>query len=315
MPFPVEWQRELGVLDSPTTIKWQDAEGYDEFIFTGSPDNLRSGMFVLSGATGLGLAPAQQAMTDYAAQDGAFLNSGRSASRTIQIPLFIWGSNRQEFLRLENALSETMDPAVPRRLVIEDTTFPRIRSRYVECLYSDGWEGDESEEASGLTWRKIPLELTCPDPWFREEGEETYTFSADDPTIVIPELLGGLAWPTFHIQLPYGATDPVVTNVTTGKSLRLEIVAGAVLMGEDGEELVLVDDTGFIPDVVDIVTAPRFRTVRLNGAIDWDIWDFEADGWFSVRTGDEVTMSVDEDPEYPGWTALMTLNPYHRKGL
>lgn len=86
-------------------------------------------------------------------------------------------------------------------------------------------------------------------------------------------------------------------------------------MGEDGEELVLVDDTGFIPDVVDIVTAPRFRTVRLNGAIDWDIWDFEADGWFSVRTGDEVTMSVDEDPEYPGWTALMTLNPYHRKGI
>jgi hypothetical protein len=216
--------------------------------------------------------------------------------------------------RLVARAGRQLDPAVPRRLVIEDKTFPRVRSRYVECYYSDGWEGDESEEASGLTWRRIPLELKCPDPWFREDGEESFTFSADDTVISIPELLGGLAWPTFHIQLPYGAENPEVTNQTSGKSFRLEIVSGAVLLGEDGEELVLGDDEGFEPDIVEVVTAPRFRTVRRNEAISWDIWDFSSD-WFSVKSGDEVSMSVEELEEYPGWTALMTLNPYHRKGL
>lgn len=314
MPFPVEWQRELGVLNSPTTIRWQDINGEDEFVFTGPADNVRSGIFVLKGTTGLGLAPAEQVLTEYAAQDGAFLTSGRSAAREIQIPLYIWGENRQEFMRLENALAATMDPAVPRRLVIEDRTFPRVRTRYVECYYSDGWGGDENEDASGLTWRRVPLELRCPDPWFREDAEDAYTFSAFQGYITIPELLGGLAWPSFHFQLPFGATAPEVTNMTTGQSFRLDIVAGAVLAGEDGEELILADGENFVPDVVDVVTAPRFRTVMLNEATSWDVWDFSSD-WFTVRSGDVISVTVDELEEYPGWSALMTINPHFRKGI
>lgn len=314
MPFPVEWYRDLGVLNSPTTIRWQDENGGDEFIFTGSPDNPRSGIFVLNGATGLSLPPAEHASTDYAAQDGAFLNGARSASRDITIPLYVWGVNRQEYLRLENALAETMEPGLKRRLVIEDKTFPRVRSRYIECYYADGWEGDESEDSSGLTWRRIPLELYCPDPWFREDGQETYTFSADQDTITIPELLGGTAWPTFHLQLPYGAENPVITNLTTGKFIRLEMVSGAVLTGEDGEELVLGDDEGFEPDIVEISTAPKARWIRRNDAIAWDIRDHSS-SWLSVKSGHEVSISVEELEEYPGWTALMILNPYHRKGL
>ena len=314
MPFPVEWQRELGVLDSPTTVLWQDVDGGDEFVFTGPADNVRSGIFVLEGSTGLGLAPAEQVLTDYAAQDGSFLSSGRSAAREIQIPLYIWGDSRQEFLRLENALSETMDPAVPRRLVIRDKTFPRIREKFIECYYSDGWSGDEAEDASGLTWRRIGLELKAPDPWFREDGEDSFTFSSENPQIIIPELLGGLAWPTFHFHLPYGATDPVVTNLTTGESFRLNIISGAAISGDDGEEWVLVDDEGFVPDVVEVNTAPRFRTVRLNGSVSWTTWDFSSD-WFTVRSGDALSVSVEEDPEYQGWSALMTINPYHRKGV
>lgn len=316
MPFPVEWYREMGVLDSPTTIRWQDAHGGDEFIFTGSPNNLRSGIFTLQGAKGLGIAPAEHSFTKYAAQDGSFLNSARSGEREIEIPIFIWGNTRQEFLRLENALSETMEPGVPRRLVIEDKTFPRVRIKYVTCYYSDGWPGDEATDVSGLTWRKLTLELSAPDPWFHEDTAESFILSATTPTISIPELLGGIAWPSYKFTLPYGSEDPEVTNLTTGDSLRLDVVSGAVIQGDDGEELVLVDDGGdFVPDVIEVSTAPRMRSVKRNGGLSWDIWDFSRQGWFSVRTGDELSVSVIELPDYPGWTCELTINPYHRKGV
>jgi hypothetical protein len=315
VPFPVEWRRELGVLNSPTTIRWQNASGGDEFVFTGSPDNLRSGIFVLEGATGLGLAPADQIVTDYPALDGGFLQGGRSGVREIQLPLFIWGQNRAEFMRLVNALSETMSPDTPRRLVVEDKTFPRVRVRYIECYYAGGWDGDESEEASGLTWARIPLELRCPDPWFHEDTEESFTFSAGQSTITIPELLGGLAWPTFRFSMPYGSADPEIVNVTTGRSLRLNFTAGIVIVGDDGDDWVLVEDDGtYTPDVLDVDTAPRQRSVRVNDATAWDSFDFASD-WFSVRTGDEITVTVEELEGYPGWTAEMTIKAYHRKGI
>jgi Phage tail protein len=315
VPFPVDWARELGVLDAPTTIRWTDTEDGDAFVFTGSPNNERSGIFVLAGATGLALPPAQQTITDYPALDGGFLQGARSAAREIQIPLLVWGNNRQEYMRLLNALSETMAPDVPRRLVIEDRTFPRRRVRHIVAYYAGGWDGDEGEDASGLTWGKIPLTLTCPDPWFHESGDETFTFSERRLTVVIPELLGGLAWPRFFLSAPFGSYDPEIVNLTTGKSMRLAMTVGAVQAGEPDEEWIIFDENGSLePDLIEIVSEPRHREVRVNGAVAWDLFDFTSD-WFTVRSSDEVMITLNTAPGQTEWNAEMILAPYHRKGI
>jgi len=191
-----------------------------------------------------------------------------------------------------------------------------VRTRYIECYYSDGWQGDEAEDASGLTWRRIGLELLCHDPHFREEVEEQFTLSETTPQITIPELLGGEAWPSFTFTLPFGVGNPEVLNLTTGQSLRLSFTAGAVVTGEDGEELIIVEPDGsYTPDVVEVVTAPRERIVRVNDAVDWSAFDFSSD-WFTVRSGDEVSVTVEEDEEAdPGWSAQITIRPHHRKGV
>uniref|UniRef100_UPI00047A05C7 phage tail domain-containing protein n=1 Tax=Actinomadura oligospora TaxID=111804 RepID=UPI00047A05C7 len=240
MPYPVQWQRELDALKAPVTIRWQDASGQDEFIFTGSPDNQRSGIIMLAGATGLGIAPTDQVVTDYPALDGGFLQGGRFASREIMLPLYVWGRTRQEFLRLMNALAATMRPDVPRRLVVEDRTFPRLRTRYAECYYSSGWEGDESYDASGRTWAKLGITLAAPDPWFHEPTAETFTVSSSKPTVTVPELLGGSAWPTIRVSMPYGSSNMRITNVTSGQQIRIDLWAMAWEL-IDGDMSTVVD--------------------------------------------------------------------------
>lgn len=239
------------------------------------PLNVGVEEILIGGATGLQLPPLDVVTGTTPGMPGSWLQEQNVLEREVFLPLAFASEESQldffaRMARLRGVLwtNDELDvnDVGTFRLVFTSSESERI----LNVTYRSGFEGTWGAGSSGSTWEKIPLTLVAVDPFFRNRNASVLpitvtdgeVFLSDDdangwPRAISPSITVGNnmvidvdgevpVWPVIRVQGP-GSVASVVYPGTN-----VQIPTGVI----DGQELVLVTD-------------PRSRSARLNGAIAW----------------------------------------------
>ena len=116
------------------------------------------------GSTGLGLAPADIALTDRINGHGSHLRGIRYETRELFIPLLIHKQTYAECTEVRRQLYRFLAPHLgPVRIQVHDPATGTIRS--IEGVLRDGLTGDFSSNFHG-SWQTLGLTFVCPNPYW-----------------------------------------------------------------------------------------------------------------------------------------------------
>jgi phage-related protein len=193
---------------------------------------------VIQGAKGYGTPPTQWIEDRIPEHDGPMVREVLYDAREIEVPLLVQSSDYPTLLQKTRALRQwTNVKNGDGTLQIAD---PDGSVRQFTCRLKQGLEGQEGQDTSGSTWRKMVLvfRTTGPTPYasWPTSLNFTYVQAAASATWfpIFPLVLGGVgifaqptivnpgdvdAEPIFTIVGP--ATNPTLTNSTTGAKIAL----------------------------------------------------------------------------------------------
>lgn len=256
--------------------------------------------YVLAGQpTGLGMPPTSAASSTVFDQPGELLEAVHLGLRDVMIPLGIVGDSRQSVDVGLAYLARQMNPAYGfGALRVERESGD---ARLLVCRYSSGLEGTMliGEAPTGDLWIEPKLDLRAYDPYLIDEADTVLTFGTTGGATWFghpwfPLQLGSstvfadatisnsgddYAWPVFTIRGP--ATNPRLTNVTTGAVIDLSAGSGVSLAAGD----VLVIDTR--PNIGTIV-----KTAGAVVSNAWPAMTTVSDLWPLVRGDNTVRVAV-----------------------
>lgn len=210
--------------------------------------------------------------------------------RTVRIPILIQGVDNVSLLLAYRLLATAMNPK--RGDGILRTTNADGTMRDLTCSLLGGLEGDETlDSGRGPGWYQVGLTLHACDPYYYDTTATQLTFASPTVAFLSSTFLplqisssGVLssfaatnvgdveAWPVFIISGP--GTNPVLTNVTTGKSITLTLTLAST-------------------DVLTINTAPGIKTiVKQDGTNQYAALALTSSLW-SLTTGtNAVTLAM-----------------------
>lgn len=216
------------------SLTWVDSTG-GQLLLTGNQ------VRVLRGVQGLDALPTANVWEERATFDGSALMSRRRPVRSLVLPLAIIGSNPQGLLR-----------DVLRRFQLGgrlEATIEGSTRVLFECEF-EGAADQRDAGTVGAAFRKVVVNLTAGDPWWRGPVESNpLKFNVetpfDDVTVpfddvntpfdggdTTPFFVDGdvSAFPELFITGPF--TDVSITNSLTGQSIQTDtaIAAGEVLV-------------------------------------------------------------------------------------
>lgn len=175
--------------DEPTLI-WNGWTG-DSWILAGDRN---ADTFIEEGGLAGILEPPVQHYFSESVRDGSSWQGHRSPSRTVTIPLFVWGNTPSEMRAEDAKFRATLRPERTATLVVAE---PNGDKREITLRYLSGAEGSFSAETYGKHWIRHNLTVFAEDPYFYGDWQ-TYSFGASTPGNFYGGTPGGFG-PPFYI--------------------------------------------------------------------------------------------------------------------
>jgi hypothetical protein len=276
-------------------LEWLPISGADPIDL----NSYASGFLLTDPPEGLTVPPVRITSTAIFDQSGESVDNVQFAPRPVDLPIAMLADSEPAVSGLQAFLARAMDPT---------PGFGRLRltridgvARTLPCLYSKGLEGKllVGEAPIGDLWAQTTVELVAYDPFWTDAEDTVLTFhtagsakwfghawfpitlagSSVFADLTITNAGDGLAWPVFTLTGPM--TNPVLTNLTTGKTIDL---TGGVTLA-DGD--VLTIDTR--PGVGLIRKVAADHTTITN---EWPALTNASDLWPLVTGDNHVTLTA-----------------------
>jgi hypothetical protein len=231
---------------------------------------------LLGGATGLELPPLDVVTATTPGMPGSWLQEINVLEREVFLPLeFASESSHADFLANLAVLrgliagwdTITTGQTGTFRLVAQSVYGQRV----LDVTYKDGWTGSLGAGNSGPQWEKIGLTLVAVDPYWRDRNPVELRFTATQGPVFLGDGDNTNPWPRQisastvignqmkvlvdgdvpvwpEVELDGPVSEATVTYPGTNVSIPTGVV--------DGQTFLLVSD-------------PRARSARLNGAVAW----------------------------------------------
>lgn len=207
--------------------EWVDPQGIVRDLSQATSPNL----FVVRGATGLGVPPADIIADKLPFTSGDIPRHVQVKGREIELPLFVQGPTLGGLLDAADDLAAwfaTADEAsrTPGYLRITRPNDDAVRQ--IACYYRGGLDGDMG--TGSPTTALLALSLYAPDPYWTDETETEATYDQADVGVVQGMVNTGdvHAYPIWEIVGPASAIT--LANTTTGKTLALTANGGVTLL-------------------------------------------------------------------------------------
>lgn len=232
---------------------------------------------LLTGVQGMELPPVDVIRTTNPFIAGSTIREVNVLEREIFLPMrFETRSSQVEFLNLLAELRGVVWPGFSVgvgalgtfRLCVSSP----VGDRVIDVTYLEGWEGDWSTDAAGEDFERFGLRLLAVDPFFRNRDYTETVYQVDNSGEVFLSDSDDDAWPR-ALSASVVIGNGMLMRVEGDVPVWMEMVvngpaasAGVTFPGTNaqvpggvaaGSELVLITD-------------PRGRSARLDGAVGWD---------------------------------------------
>lgn len=274
---------EVVVAPSVRSAIYWIASDKTEVLLTGDITGTASGIIVQPGIKGFDAPPYNLALDDLPALDGSAYRNVRATTRELFVPLFLWAPSRGQLVKLKRDLVSRFNPkkGIGTLKVVETDDDGNLSSRFIDCFYSGGMEGDE-QEGYGFTFCTFGVILQAPDPyWYGEKQIPAPTGLAGKPPVnfftgkdrgAAGELTGPFL-PNVHLSQQNQPNNQYLIAVNGDvPSWPVWTITGAncdrftlTRVGQSGEpDAALILNYTFPAggDVVIIDTRPGYKTVR-----------------------------------------------------
>ena len=243
----------------------------------------QSGRVLMPGATGLRLPPIDVVTATSPGMAGSWLQEVNVLEREVFLPVGMWSDESQadffaildEFQGLVSAWDDVEIGQVGTcRLVARSSKGERV----LDVTYKGGMEGDEGGDASGEDWVTYGLTFVAVSPYWRarEPVERSYSIVAGE--VFIGDGAGNAPWPRrLTASTIVGRNMPVTVEGDVPTWTEYEILGPvpSVQVTYPGTSMTVPAgvETG---KILRLVTDPRGRSARIDGAIAWDRIDMGA---------------------------------------
>jgi hypothetical protein len=139
---------------------------------------------LMVGVWGIGVPPVAPRFSE-GAGDGALYRGGRYAMRTIDLPVFIRGTERADIEAKVRRLARAVDPAngLPKLVA----TYANGEVFELPFVYTSGLEGEGTESRNNRT--QYVLSITCPDPFWTARDAKQFSLIANATAVgLLPDL-------------------------------------------------------------------------------------------------------------------------------
>lgn len=237
-----------------------------------------NGRALLPGATGLELPPYDVVTGTTPGMPGSWLQEINVLERPIFLPLAFFSSQSQAefFARLAELRSVITTWNDSDLLGLDGTFRLGVASvdgdRLLDVTYRSGWEGALGGEDGGSDWEKFGLNLVATSPFWRARDETVQSYSAAAGPVFLGDGDGSDPWPRqITASTTIGKNMPIVVDgdVPVWPEFAFTGPITSVLITYRGTKITVPNGvpTG---QTLRLVTNPRARSARLNGAIAWD---------------------------------------------
>lgn len=239
-----------------------------------------AGYRVLKGTRGLGAVEHQLVTDESVWSDGATVDADYVLPRSIMLPMWVDGGNRDQFLSRVAALTAAMQTRAPGgRPAYGELELAQHDGRRwrVRCHYQGGLPDEEVVESGGdTTWARFGLRLFAPDPYWYGPDAITLTWRAPAPVAFLGSNF-----------LPLRISPSSVLGPTEIVNPGSEAALGVWRVTGPGSDFIATNNasgevlrvTQAIPDgqALTIDTDPATADISLQPAgTDW--WPYLADG-------------------------------------
>lgn len=292
-----------------------DAPTRSEILLTGDISGVRTGIIVQPGVKGLDSAPISLTLDELPALDGSVFRHSRKTTREVMLPLFFWAPDRASLISLKRQILRALDTGdAPGSLsVTEYNGDGEPSTRYLDCYYTSGMEGDETQ-GYDFVCQTFGLVVQAPDPFWYASKVTPPAPDQFDSTVPVSFFTGlpvntpgtGDFFPLHLSKSTYvGDKTYVIANPgdidawpvwsikgTGAKSVSIEHIAS-------GRTIFLSYSFASASDVVRIDTRPGFKTLT-NSAGD-NLWPFAAPetSMFQLSPGNN-DIRIDFEPATEG---------------
>lgn len=245
-----------------------------------------TGWIRMPGSTGLEMPPYDVIAGAIPGVAGGVVLDVRTQSRPIFIPIYCRSdTGHLSFLQMKDMLRSLVDPTTSTFRIVGATTRGR---RELVVTYTGGLEGADGADVEGQSWGKFGINVVAYDPYAQDLEDKTLEFLVATDSTPFLGVVGGTdaPWPDMMLASAsvIGTGMPVTINSEVEVYPTLELRGpmdsfqgdlSPIVSNSDGSTTVLTDQAWNvnIPDGVPsgqtlrLVTHPRIRSTRLNGAL------------------------------------------------
>lgn len=275
------------VTSEAPAVRWDSADGMYEVAFQASGED-EEGLFVLPGATGLGMPSYSFYETQSPGLDGSIVRDVRADGRTINLPVHLWAASRDRLLYNFHNMTSTMNP----KLGMGALSFMDVHGtfRIIRAYLADGLTGQDDDDAWGMRHMSAVLSFKAPSPYF--EGEPiTQSFSSTPGA-------GGLFFPILPLKVSSASTLGVTTIYNSGDAPAQPVFTvrgpctSIVLTNNTTGQSITVNQALIVSDVMVIDTRDGAKSVVMGGSNYYGALDLASVMWNLAQGWSDITLSL-----------------------
>ncbi|PCN48027.1 hypothetical protein Csp2054_09135 [Curtobacterium sp. 'Ferrero'] len=247
------------------------------------PLNVDAERILMSGATGLYLPPVDVVTATMPGVPGSWLQETNILEREVFLPMKFASDTAQEnfFTSLaemaglvtSNWFGQSLGSSGSFRLGVLSSKGERL----LDVTYKGGMEGKSGGGDSGTRWEKFGLTLVATDPFFHARERTTFTYQVADGEVFLSSTDAN-PWPrALSASTVIGNGMQMLVRGDVPAWIDMDVSGPATLASVTfpGTDVVM---TSAIPSgsQLSLVTDPRKRSARLNGAVAWSKIAFDS---------------------------------------